>query len=276
MAQSIETFDNASVRGAADQPITTLDRLPSIPANTILNSVVLSFTCDRTHGYDDNEIRVKLGSTTHYKIQDLGINDTRSVNITSIVKNNNGTLMYTDGSTNLTLYAYHEFRPLYNANWNLYNITITVNYSIPNCDLNYDNLLSFTNWTNSPSSNGCNTTGNVKPYPNGTVVVDGSGDFYTLYYTGDSLLYYIPVQAGQQYLFRFDADIIGGVQAYVFYFNDSYATVNNASGVYFDGIYGSNNLYFTPPSGCTKITFRIGTTNGVTTTFSNLAIYKTS
>lgn len=129
MAQVVKTYSDASVSGAADQTITTLNGLPSIPAGATLNSVVLSFTCDRTGGRDDNEIRVRLGSTIHYYIQDLGRNDPRTCDITGIVRNNGGTLTYSDGSTSLNLYAYHTFKLFDNANWSLTNIKITANYT---------------------------------------------------------------------------------------------------------------------------------------------------
>ena len=129
MATAVKTYSDASVNGAADQSITTLSGLPSIPAGSTLNSVVLSFTCNRTGGRDDNEIRVRLGDTIHFYIQDLGQNDPRTCDITSIVRNNNGTLTYTDGSTSLNLYAYHTFKLFDNANWKLTNIKITANYT---------------------------------------------------------------------------------------------------------------------------------------------------
>ena len=130
MSQAVKTFSDASVNGAADQTITTLSGLPSIPAGATLNSVVLSFTCDRSGGRDDNEIRVRLGSTIHYYIQDLGKNDPRTCDITGIVRNNGGTLTYSDGSTSLNLYAYHAFKLFDNANWKLTNIKITANYTL--------------------------------------------------------------------------------------------------------------------------------------------------
>lgn len=129
MAQAIQTFSDASKNGAADQTITDLNGLPSIPSNAILNSVVLSFTCNRTGGRDDNEIRVQLGDTIHFYIQDLGQNDSRSCDITSIVRNNGGTLSYTNGTTSLKLYGYHTFKLFDNANWKLTNIKITANYT---------------------------------------------------------------------------------------------------------------------------------------------------
>lgn len=129
MATSVKTFADASKDGAADQTITELSGLPSIPSNAVLNSVVLSFTCDRTDGRDDNEIRVQLGDTIHFYIQDLGRNDSRTCNITSIVNNNGGNLSYINGTTTLKLYAYHEFRLFNNANWDLTNIKITADYT---------------------------------------------------------------------------------------------------------------------------------------------------
>lgn len=130
MSQAVKTYSDGSVNGAADQTITTLNGLPSIPAGATLNSVVLSFTCDRSGGRDDNEIRVRLGSTIHYYIQDLGRNDSRTCDITGIVRNNGGTLTYSDGSTSLNLYAYHAFKLFDNANWKLTNIKITANYTL--------------------------------------------------------------------------------------------------------------------------------------------------
>lgn len=130
MATSVKTYPDDSVKGAADQTITTLNGLPSIPEGATLDSVVLSFTCDRTGGRDDNEIRVRLGSTIHYYIQDLGRNDPRTCDITGIVRNNGGTLTYSDGSTSLNLYAYHAFKLFDNANWKLTNIKITANYTL--------------------------------------------------------------------------------------------------------------------------------------------------
>lgn len=151
------------------------------------------------------------------------------------------------------------------------------------CDINYDNLFSFSSWADSPSSkahsdcagNGTFTVNKT----NGTVISQGTGDFYTNYWQNDfTALYYIPVQAGQPYTLRFDADNVGGLQIYVFYVNDQYAAVPQPTnyGNWFNGTYYTNVLHFTPPSGCTKITFRIGTINGVRTTFSNIAIYKDS
>lgn len=151
------------------------------------------------------------------------------------------------------------------------------------CDINFDNLFSFSRWANSPSSKAhadCATRGTFTiDEANGTVISQGAGDFYTNYYQNDfTALYYIPVQEGQQYVLRFDADNVSGLQMYVFYFNDQYAAVPQPTngGNWFDGIYYTNELKFTPPSGCTKITFRIGTINGARVVFSNLAIYKTS
>lgn len=132
MAQKEITFSDRSKNGAADQTITDLDGLPSgIPANATLDSVVLSFTCNRTGGRDDNEIRVQLGDTIYYYIQDLGKNDPRTCDITGIVRNNSGTLTYLNGGTSLKLYGYHAFKLFDNANWSLTNIKITANYTIP-------------------------------------------------------------------------------------------------------------------------------------------------
>lgn len=131
MAQKELTFSDRSKNGAADQTITNLDGLPSgIPANATLDSVVLSFTCNRTGGRDDNEIRVQLGDTIYYYIQDLGKNDPRTCDITGIVRNNSGTLTYLNGGTILRLYGYHAFKLFDNANWSLTNIKITANYTL--------------------------------------------------------------------------------------------------------------------------------------------------
>ena len=139
MASSVKTYPDDYTDGAADQTLTDLEGLPSIPSNAVLNSVILSFTCTRTHGRDDNEIRVQLGDTRYFYIQDLGENDSRTCDITSIVKNNGGTLSYINGTTSLKLYGYHEFRLFYNANWDLTNIKITANYTIPTYTVTWKN-----------------------------------------------------------------------------------------------------------------------------------------
>lgn len=258
----------------------------NIPSNAVIRSVFYEITCHYTTSIGSADVNLSLYYGTG------GNSGTNIGNKGSIPKNTatpyswdissyfNSTSPFNMSTVQPKLSVCFTTSSFWGGYVYCSNARIAISYDIVEtvCDINFDNLLSFSAWANSPSSSvapGCNGTITTDK-TSGTVTSQGSGDFYTLYYTGDSSLYYIPVQAGQQYLFRFDADIIGGVQAYVFYFNDSYATVNNASGVYFDGIYGSNNLYFTPPSGCTKVTFRIGTTNGSRVVFSNLAIYKTS
>lgn len=277
------TFGEITGKGANFSPGDIVG-LPTIPSNAVIESVIYTFNARRNNGANNKtgEVFVYICDNRYSVIDGMSRNTdySGSFDLTRFVRVNNGVLSYLDGSNRFSINVWHDLGLLGESSWVISNNKIRVTYNVVDNarDLNFDNLLSFTAWASSPSSSvapGCSGTITTDKI-NGTVISQGTGDFYTLYYTGDSSLYYIPVQAGQQYLFRFDADVMGGVQAYVFYFNDSYAVVNNASGVYYDGMYGKNNLYFTPPSGCTKITFRIGTTDGSRVVFSNLAIYKTS
>ena len=132
MAQAVKTFSDASKTGA-NICITTLNGLPSIPSNAVLDSVILTFTCYRKNGKSDNEIRIQYtDSTTLFTVQDLAgkSNDTRSTDITSIVNNNGGTLTYKNGSTSLDLRGWHNVIFI-NATWELSGISITANYTIP-------------------------------------------------------------------------------------------------------------------------------------------------
>lgn len=132
MAQAVKTFSDASKTGA-NICITTLNGLPSIPSNAVLDSVILTFTCYRKNGKSDNEIRIQYtDSTTLFTVQDLAgkSNDTRSTDITSIVNNNGGTLTYKNGSTSLDLRGWHDVIFI-NATWELSGISITANYTIP-------------------------------------------------------------------------------------------------------------------------------------------------
>lgn len=157
------------------------------------------------------------------------------------------------------------------------NATYTAVFERLYYDVNYDNLLSFADWyysnSNNPSGNGSGTV--TADVINGTITVNGSGDFYTAY--GAALPYYtIPVQTGQVYKFRYDCQATGGVQAYVFFLNGSGDYIYLPDGTYFVGCYDGSPLVFTPPSGCVAVTFRVGITGTSNAVFSNLALYKTS
>lgn len=157
------------------------------------------------------------------------------------------------------------------------NATYTAVFERLYYDFNYDNLLSFADWyysnSNNPLGSGSGTV--TADVINGTITVNGSGDFYTAY--GAALPYYtIPVQTGQAYKFRYDYQATGGVQAYVFFLNGSGDYIYLPDGTYFVGCYDGSPLVFTPPSGCVAVTFRVGITGTSNAVFSNLALYKTS
>lgn len=158
------------------------------------------------------------------------------------------------------------------------NATYTAVFERLYYDVNYDNLLSFADWyysnSNNPSGSGSGTV--TADVINGTITVNGSGDFYTAY-SPVSPYHLIPVVAGQQYIFRYDVNTTSSKQSYVFYYNDSGQFVNDpTTGVPHIGTYNDNHLTFIPPNGCTKVGFRVGITDTCTAVFSNLALYKTS
>lgn len=260
MSTAVKTYPDDSVNGAADQTITTLNGLPSIPANAILDSVVLSFTCNRTGGRDDNEIRVRLGDTIHYYIQDLGSNDSRSQDITGIVRNNNGTLTYTDGSTSLNLYAYHTFKLFDNANWKLTNIKITANYTIVNTYVMYDSIFSFKRWvdTNLKSWSLMNISNVTDIGFTGTALAE---DAYT-----EECRPLIYVEKGKQYIIEFDREK-SGHELFVFHCD------SNGAWSTFDYL-GDNTVLKEFTAQTNYISIRVDIIgNGNTNTFSNFRIY---
>lgn len=348
MAYIDQSFSNLTANGS-DTAIGTLSKLPAIPSNAVLDSVVLYFNARRDGGYtnDSGKVSVVVSGNTITAKSGMSRNkdySNISVTLTSYVTNNNGVLSYTDGTTSLSIRGYHDYYVFGQSDWTISSIYIRANYTIPTYtltvtagtggtvtggdtynnqatatltatpnagykfvkwsdgntsatrtvtvtgnatytavferlyyDFNYDNLLSFADWyysnSNNPLGSGSGTV--TADVINGTITVNGSGDFYTAY--GAALPYYtIPVQTGQAYKFRYDYQATGGVQAYVFFLNGSGDYIYLPDGTYYVGCYDGSPLVFTPPSGCVAVTFRVGITGTSNAVFSNLALYKTS
>lgn len=164
---------------------------------------------------------------------------------------------------------------------------VVYTFSIPEFnnerDINFDNMFSFCSWATSSAKGEGTGSGTVSAnLTGGVVTVKGHGDFYTTmepHYT-------VPVEQGKEYVFRYDVTLNGSsqvgnhVQAFVFFVdNNGTFITDQATGWFFKHSYTGEHLYFVPPSGCTKVSFRFGVANSsvdVEATYSNIALYKTS
>lgn len=153
-------------------------------------------------------------------------------------------------------------------------------------DVNYDNLFSFSDWAYSPSGRpqGLSDSAYIgtisTDIPNGTVTVKGADPngsaFYTMY-GSFSPYHHIPVQAGQQYAFRYNVSQTYNMQAFVFFCNDNQDFVTDPStGLQFVFDTNGDDLEFIPPEGCTNVCFRLGVGGINTAVFSNIGLYKVS
>ena len=163
------------------------------------------------------------------------------------------------------------------------NLETAYNNLVPRTyDFNYENLFSFSEWAKTDCRKGNNRGTVTVDEQAGTITLDGSGDFYTLY-GGSSSYYQVPVTAGTEYTLSYDVTSTDATkQAYVFFYDDNGADVtgaiSNGTAVTnpFIGNYNGDDITFTVPAGCTKIGVRFGITGTSKATFSNIAIYSTA
>lgn len=150
-------------------------------------------------------------------------------------------------------------------------------------DISYENLFSFSEWAKTTCRNGSGSGSGIVTVDeiNGTITVDGTGDFYTAYNgTGD--YYTVPVSSGTEYTLSYDVNTTGSKQAYVFFYDDNGAGVTGAvrNGASLTnphtGEYNANSITFTVPTSCTKIGVRFGINGEAKAVFSNIALYSTA
>lgn len=152
-------------------------------------------------------------------------------------------------------------------------------------DVNYDNLFSLSDWANAASTSKTNKGGDI------TVDAQAGSLSITCPADADSIdnnyvpwSYAVPVTAGTEYVLEYDADIASGsgTQIHVFYKTSadaiSYTDFAPNPYLYTEGKSYNNKIVFTPPEGTTHVSFRFGTVGltGVTNTFSNISLYKSS
>lgn len=188
------------------------------------------------------------------------------VTITAIPKNGYSFIQWSSGGTNLSK-----------------SITVTEDYThIATfkrlyCDIGYDNLFSFTDWyyLNGNDKGAGSGSGTVTTdFQNKTITIDGSGDFYT-HYSNFITDYNIPVEQNVTYKFKYDILSGKSTQAFIFFINDNNEWVYKSNGgTYYEVKYDGAPIIFTPPAGCTKVTFRLGINETSKTVFSNIALYK--
>lgn len=135
MAYIDQSFSNLTANGS-DTTIGTLSKLPAIPSNAVLDSVVLNFNARRDGGYTNDSGKVSVVVSGNTITAKSGISRNKdysniSVTLTSYVTNNNGVLSYTDGTTSLSIRGYHDYYIFGQSDWTISSIYIRANYTIP-------------------------------------------------------------------------------------------------------------------------------------------------
>lgn len=135
MAYIDQSFSNLTTNGS-DTTIGTLSKLPAIPSNAVLDSVVLYFNARRDGGHTNDSGKVSVVVSGNTITAKSGIRRNKdysniSVTLTSYVTNNNGVLSYTDGTTSLSIRGYHDYYVFGQSDWTISSIYIRANYTIP-------------------------------------------------------------------------------------------------------------------------------------------------
>lgn len=262
--------------------------LPKIPAGAILDYVKLTFNVYRTNGHSNGTLYLELDGDENRRIPvsvPRETDVTGDIDLTSYVSvDSNGNLSPV-GFSYINLHGNHTTGLFINSTWTTSNIKITAYYTIPVSvrDINFDNMFSFCSWATSSAKGEGTGSGTVSAnLAGGIVTVKGHGDFYTTM----TPHYTVPVEQGKEYVFRYDVTLNGSsqvgnlIQAFVFFVDNNGAFVTDqATGLFFKHSYTGEHLYFVPPSGCTKVSFRVGVANSsvdVEAVYSNMALYKTS
>ena len=115
--------------------LTTITGLPNIPANAVLDNVMVTCSCARSgNAGGSGEFKFIAGgidatlysgiskNTTVYVIYDI-------VKL-GLIRNNGGVLTYSDGSTSAQIKLWHDWN-VFGSSWEVNDLTITANYHIP-------------------------------------------------------------------------------------------------------------------------------------------------
>lgn len=270
MATATKSFSNLTGNGS-DFTIGSLTGLPSIPSNADLDSVYLTFDARRDNGNNNSSGKVRIevcGNTSDVKTG-MSRNTTYSglsVNLTGYIKNNNGTLTYTDGTTSVSIRGYHDWYWNGQSNWTISNIVMTATYTIRNTYVTYDSIFSFKKWADTGLKSW--TLMNISNVTDigftGTALAN---DAYT-----ENSEPVMNVTAGKSYTVDFDASYPPTFQLFVF-FTDANGVWNGSLDTLI-WVDNKTTLTFTPNTNYIVIRCDIDGTGNVNT-FSNFRIYPT-
>lgn len=150
-------------------------------------------------------------------------------------------------------------------------------------DVGYDNLFSVSEWGKAALGAKTNQGGTITvDADNGTISIENPANAASNDNNYTPWTYAVPVDAGKEYIFVYDTDIVGatGTQIHLFYKTSAEATgwvgFPESPYVKTEGHKEKNTILFTVPEGTTHLSFRFGTTDGagMTNTFSDIGLYE--
>ena len=198
---------------------------------------------------------------------------TDSINALKTALNNNKGVLTTRATTQSNINTAND------------NIREAINGLKRTYDLTYENLFSYSDFINSESTTvdggGATASGSSIKYDYSTGTINattGSGEVFTKS-NASATMYSVPVTAGTQYTLDYDAEYKGGIQTFVFFYNNAGQAVTiPGSSDYFYNNYDGKAITFTVPEGATRAGFRFGTygNSGNYANYSNIRFYETS